>query len=138
MRRGWRSRYVVSRVRPSWAQLFEARARLGRIPVLRFQDTPRTDRGAPASFDGSKSICYKLFSVLSNLKKRITIMRHLITLSLGLFLVQGLSAEPELKGSPAELAAYLASVHRPVVIVADGEANAQADKATITLRVVTE
>ena len=65
-------------------------------------------------------------------------MRHLITIGFGLPLVQRLSAEPELKGSPTELASYLANIPRLVLITAEGEANAQADKATITLRVVTD
>jgi len=65
-------------------------------------------------------------------------MRHLIIGSLGLLLVQGLSAEPELKGTAIELAARIASIPGAVVITAEGEANAQADKATTTLRVVTE
>jgi len=76
--------------------------------------------------------------MLINSKKRITIMRHLIISSLGLLLVQRLAAEPELKGTATELAAHLASIPGAVVITAEGEANAQADKATITLRVVTE
>jgi len=49
-----------------------------------------------------------------------------------------LYAEPELKGTATELAAHLASIPGSVIITAEGEANAQADKATITLRAVTE
>ncbi len=37
-------------------------------------------------------------------------MRHLIALNFVLLLVARLNAEPELKGSPAELAAYLAGL----------------------------
>ncbi len=65
-------------------------------------------------------------------------MRNFITISLGLLLIQRLSAEPELKGSPAELTTYLANLPKAAVITAEGEAKAQADKATITLRVVTD
>jgi uncharacterized protein YggE len=86
----------------------------------------------------AKSILCEPSAVLINLKKGKTPMRHVITISLGLLFIQRLSAEPELKGSATELAAYLASLPKPVVITAEGEAKAQADKATITLRVVTD
>ena len=65
-------------------------------------------------------------------------MRSLITIGLGLLLIRGLAAEPELKGSATELAAYLATLPKPAVITAQGEVKVQADKATISLRVVTD
>ena len=48
------------------------------------------------------------------------------------------SAEPELKGSPTELAAYLAGVQRIVKVAAEGEVIVQADRAVTTLKVTTE
>jgi hypothetical protein len=48
------------------------------------------------------------------------------------------AAEPELKGAPSELTAYLAGVPKIVSVTGDGEATAQADRATIMLRVATE
>lgn len=49
-----------------------------------------------------------------------------------------LSAAPELKGDPAELANYLLDGKRVVAITGSGEAKVQADRATITLRVKTK
>jgi hypothetical protein len=57
--------------------------------------------------------------------------------SLCLLAVQ-LRAEPEIKGSPAELAAYLASVPKLVSITGESELKVPADRALISLKVVTE
>lgn len=47
-------------------------------------------------------------------------------------------AEPEIKGTPAELASYLSSVPGTVQIVGEGEVKVPADRATISLRVDVE
>jgi len=65
-------------------------------------------------------------------------MRHIITISLGLLLIQRLSAEPELKGSPTELAAYLAGLPKTVSVAGESEVKLSADRALISLRVSTE
>jgi uncharacterized protein YggE len=65
-------------------------------------------------------------------------MRLIIISCLGLLLFQRMSAEPELKGSPAELAAYLPSLSRSVSITGEGEVKVPADRAIITLKVTTE
>jgi uncharacterized protein len=49
-----------------------------------------------------------------------------------------LVAEPEIKGTPAELSAYLTTVPRTVFLAAEGEAKAPSDRAVISLAVVTE
>jgi uncharacterized protein YggE len=49
-----------------------------------------------------------------------------------------LHADPEIKGSPAELASYLKSVPRTVVISGESEVKVQADRAIISLKVTTE
>lgn len=59
------------------------------------------------------------------------------TLCACLLLPTVLSAAPELKGDPAELTQYLLDEKRVVSITANGEAKAQADRATIMLRVKT-
>ena len=65
-------------------------------------------------------------------------MRHVITISLGLLLIQRLSAEPELKGSPTELAAYLAGLPKTFSVAGESEVKLSADRALISLRVSTE
>src|SRR5213082_1430957 len=65
-------------------------------------------------------------------------MRHVFAISLGLLLIQGLSAEPELKGSPAELATYLASLPKTVSVTGESEVKVQADRAVINLKVTPE
>ncbi len=65
-------------------------------------------------------------------------MRHVITVSLGLLLIQRLSAEPELKGSPTELATYLAGLPKTVSVAGESELKLSADRALISLRVSTE
>ena len=57
--------------------------------------------------------------------------------AVGLF-VPCLHAEPELKGSPGELAAYLASVPKTVSLTGEAEVKVPADRALISLNVVTE
>ena len=47
-------------------------------------------------------------------------------------------AEPEIKGSPAELAAYLSALPGTVQIVGEGEVKMVADRAIISLRIDTE
>ena len=57
--------------------------------------------------------------------------------TLGLFAVNA-RAEPEVKGSPAELSAYLAGVPKLVSITGESELKVTADRALISLKVVTE
>jgi uncharacterized protein YggE len=47
-------------------------------------------------------------------------------------------AEPELKGSPAELAAYLAGLSKQVSVTGEAEVKVPADRANVTLKVTTE
>ena len=49
-----------------------------------------------------------------------------------------LCAEPELKGSPAELTAYLATLPKTVSITGESELKSAADRAIVSLKVVTE
>ena len=65
-------------------------------------------------------------------------MRHIIAVSLIVLSIQPLCAEPELKGSPGELAAYLGAVPRTVSVPGESEVNVQADQALISLKVTTE
>lgn len=55
-----------------------------------------------------------------------------------LLTIASLAAEPEIKGSPAELANYLATIPRIVAVRGEGEVKAQADRARVTLKVTTE
>jgi uncharacterized protein YggE len=48
------------------------------------------------------------------------------------------AAEPELKGSPAELATYLAGLPKTVLVSGEAEMKVQADRAMLILRVTTE
>ncbi len=63
-----------------------------------------------------------------------------IFLTLGsLFLVSiTVFAEPELKGTPAELAQHLIAIPRTVNLVGEGEIKVAADRAITSIRVVTE
>ncbi len=65
-------------------------------------------------------------------------MRLIIAATLGLFIIQPLSAEPELKGSPAELAAHLANLPKTVGVAGESEVKVQADRAIVALKVTTE
>lgn len=48
------------------------------------------------------------------------------------------AAEPEIKGTPAELAAYLSSLPGSVQIVGEGEIKTPADRAIVSLRIESE
>lgn len=63
--------------------------------------------------------------------------RHIVPVMIGLSVVQ-LRAEPELKGSPAELAALLSTVPKIVSISGEAELKVPADRALVSLKVVTE
>jgi uncharacterized protein YggE len=63
--------------------------------------------------------------------------KFIALIALGTLVIQ-LRAEPELKGSSAELATYLASVPKTVSIVGESEVKVTADRALIALKVVTE
>ena len=52
--------------------------------------------------------------------------------------VSTVRAEPELKGSPTELANYLAGLPRTVVVTGESELKVPADRAIVTLQVRTE
>src|SRR5438876_758256 len=65
-------------------------------------------------------------------------MRHVITTGIGLILIQQLSAEPELKGSPTEVAAYLVTLPKTVSVAGESEIKVQADRAIINLKVTSE
>jgi uncharacterized protein len=69
----------------------------------------------------------------------LSIMRPfvLVTLAVSVF-TSNLFAEPELKGSPAELAAYLAGMPMLVSVTGEAEIKVSADRANISLKVVTE
>lgn len=64
----------------------------------------------------------------------------LITLALALLLWGSLAlhAEPELKGTAADLTQYLSGMLRTVGLVGDGEVKVPADRASISVKVVTE
>ncbi len=63
--------------------------------------------------------------------------KSIVLVSLGLAAVQ-VRAEPELKGPPSELTAYLAGVPKIVSIAGESELKVAADRALISLKVVTE
>jgi uncharacterized protein YggE len=65
-------------------------------------------------------------------------MRKIFLALISLVLVSKLSAEPELKGSPAELAAYLAGLPKLVSVAGEAELKVPADRALVSLRVTTE
>ena len=66
-------------------------------------------------------------------------MKHYIVATvLSLLFVPPALAEPELKGSPTELANYLPNLPRLVTVTGEGEVKVPADRAVITLRVSTE
>ncbi len=52
--------------------------------------------------------------------------------------LQALSAEPEIKGSPTELANYLSGLPQAVLVTGEGEIKLPADRAVISLKVTTE
>jgi uncharacterized protein YggE len=49
-----------------------------------------------------------------------------------------LSADPELKGTPAELASYLSGLPKLVSIIGESEVKVPADRAMVTLKITTE
>jgi len=49
-----------------------------------------------------------------------------------------LHAEPEIKGTPSDVAQYLQGISKTVTVVGDGELKVTADHANVSLRVVTE
>lgn len=63
--------------------------------------------------------------------------KSITLVSLCLFAIQ-LRAEPEIKGSPAELTTYLAGVPKLVSITGESELKVTADRALISLKVVIE
>src|SRR5688572_2525443 len=63
--------------------------------------------------------------------------KSIVLVSLG-FAVVPVRAEPELKGLPRELTAYLAGVPKIVSIAGESELKIAADRALISLKVVTE
>jgi len=65
-------------------------------------------------------------------------MRTLTLLLVALAWVSTRAAEPELKGTPAELAVYLAGLPKLVVVAGEAELKVTADRANVTLRVTTE
>jgi len=65
-------------------------------------------------------------------------MRHLIVSTALLSLALSVSAEPEIKGSPTELANYLNGMPKIVRVPGEAEVRVPAHRAMVTLRVVTE
>jgi uncharacterized protein YggE len=65
-------------------------------------------------------------------------MQKIILLSVFLLGALHLSADPEFKGTPAELAAYLNNVPRIVTVAGEAELKVPADRATVMLKVTTE
>lgn len=69
-----------------------------------------------------------------------TIMKHILIPLVAVLLCAGqtLHAEPEIKGTAAELSQYLKGVPRTVRLTGESEVKATADRAIIFIRVVTE
>lgn len=65
-------------------------------------------------------------------------MNKLSVVLLSLLLTSNLLAEPELKGSASELASYLEAVPKLVSVAGEAEVKTNADRAVISLSVVTE
>lgn len=66
-------------------------------------------------------------------------MKYLCLVLTGAVLIAtGLRAEPEIKGSPAELAQYLSGVPRLVAIAGESEVKVPADRAILTLKVASD
>ena len=64
--------------------------------------------------------------------------RTLLITVVALLTLARASAEPELKGSPAELTGYLAGLAKLVTVAGEAEIKVPADRATVSLRVRTE
>ena len=65
-------------------------------------------------------------------------MKFLITAFLALITTAVAFAEPELRGTPAELTEYLKNVPKTVTVTAEAEVKVQADRAIVSLSVRTE
>lgn len=72
-----------------------------------------------------------------NQTERFVMWKSIAVVSICFAAVQG-RAEPELKGSASELAAYLTGVPRLVALSGEAELKVPADRAEISLKVVTE
>jgi len=71
--------------------------------------------------------------------KNITIMKLLpIILTTLVFIAGNLYAEPEIKGTAAELTEHLTTIPRTVVVTGESEVKVPSDRALISLAVVTE
>lgn len=70
----------------------------------------------------------------------LTIMKYFLIPLVAAFMCAGhtLHAEPEIKGTPSELSHYLKGVPRTVNLTGESEVKAAADRATISIRVVTD
>src|SRR4051812_42011185 len=64
--------------------------------------------------------------------------KTLFTLATLLIASQLAAAEPELKGSPTELAAYLTGLPKMVAVLGEAELKMPADRAVVSLKVTTE
>jgi uncharacterized protein YggE len=62
----------------------------------------------------------------------------LITIGVALALIGNAEGETELKGSPSELASYLAGLPQIVSIVGESEVKVPADKAEVSIKVTTD
>jgi uncharacterized protein YggE len=65
-------------------------------------------------------------------------MRKILLVLSSLLSFQLSAAEPELKGSPAEIAAYLAGLPKIVSVAGESEVKVPADRAAVMLKVTTE
>ena len=65
--------------------------------------------------------------------KRISIISGVFV-----FVATSIGAEPEIKGAPAELAAYLAGQQVQASIAGEAEVKVPADRAVVTLRLASE
>jgi uncharacterized protein YggE len=65
-------------------------------------------------------------------------MRHLISQIIFFTAFQLIAGEPELKGTPTELARHLKELNRIVTVSGEGELKVPADRAIVTLRLTSE
>src|SRR5580765_7342048 len=70
--------------------------------------------------------------------ERNNTMRTLATFGLASFIAVNAIADPEIKGTPNELTAYLRSIPRTVAVSGEAEVRVPAHRAVVTLRVTTE
>src|SRR5690242_18760535 len=63
--------------------------------------------------------------------------KSILMLACSMFLFHA-HAEPELKGSPADLTQLLAGLPRTAIVTGEGELKVPADRAIITLKITTE